>query len=215
MSALLVIVLTLLVVIFAFVDVWYFVRFTTHFLNTFYRVLVLGNKLKVVPLEDIIKESTLKGMVLPSDLDHCFHMNNSKYLREMDFGRMHTLSRQQFIIAMRKLKGTIALNAVSIRYRRSLLLWQRFLLKTRISHWERDALYMEQRFIGSEGFVYAIAMIKFAVRRATVPEVIKKLTGMEDVESPQPSAEMASWMESIQRSSDTLKKEREETEKEK
>lgn len=208
MSALLVAVF--LLIMFAFVDVWYFVRFIIYTLHMGYRVLTQGKK--VLSPEDLTKESTITGIVLPSDLDHCFHMNNSKYLREMDFGRMHTLSRQHFLIAMRKLKGTMALNAVSIRYRRSLLLWQWFQIKTRITHWEKDALYMEQRFIGSEGFVYAIALIKFAVRKTTVPEVIKVITGMAEVESPLPSPEMVSWMESIQRSSSALKKE---TEKEK
>ena len=36
---------------------------------------------------EVLKEHVTNCVVMPSDLDFNLHMNNSKYLRELDFGR--------------------------------------------------------------------------------------------------------------------------------
>ena len=76
----------------ASVDVWHFIRAFHFILNGIaIRFLkkfgVLGRKYS---LKDVLSPVVFHGIVLPSDIDHHMHMNNSKYLRKMDFGRLKT-----------------------------------------------------------------------------------------------------------------------------
>ena len=151
-----------LLVLFAFVDVWYFVRFfylvvkaaTLRFLKT---SLGVGRK---HTLGDLLRPTVLRGMVLPSDIDFLMHMNNSKYLREMDFGRSKLYLESGLREQARKVRASTLVAAISIRYRRSLQLWQLFTLT------------------GRDGFVHAIAFVKMVVRsesgRVSPGEVAKK-----------------------------------------
>ena len=102
--------------LFAFVDVWYFLRFLWLILS-----LLVGRKLwgntRITSKEDIFREYRCYGIVLPSDLDFMFHMNNSKYLREMDFGRVGLAAHFGLRDVNRQLGASMALNAASVRYR--------------------------------------------------------------------------------------------------
>ena len=80
-----------LALLFAFVDVWYFVRFFLLLLRVKLKRLlrrVSGGERMIFPEDFLSREYGVYGIVLPSDLDWMCHMNNSKYLREMDFGRV-------------------------------------------------------------------------------------------------------------------------------
>ena len=64
-------------------------------------------------------QNVTKGMVMPIDLDFNLHMNNSKYLRELDLYVDQGL--REILI-----RGAVFLvNAISIRYRHSLQLFQK------------------------------------------------------------------------------------------
>lgn len=206
MAVLLCLVLSLVAALFAFVDVWYFVRGIKLYLGQY---LFSKHKIKLTKNE-VLSTSCVSGMVLPSDIDMWRHMNNSKYLREMDFGRIKFL--HEFIFAaLNRLKTTLALSAVSIRYRRSMLLWQRFTIETKVLCWKDDGIYFEQRFVGhNDKFIYAIAMAKMVVRAKggmSVDVVMENIVG-GSFPSPPPPPEVEGWMESISKSSEGLKKER-------
>ena len=190
-----------LVVLFAFVDVWYFVRLIWVALKSILR----GNVLIIRSEGDIFRPYVCYGVVLPFDLDCMLHMNNSKYLREMDFGRIGHAIETGIRRAVWGLGGTYVLSAAAVRYRRSLTLFQRFSLKTRILCWEDGAMYLEQTIVGSDGFLDTILFAKLAVRGTTVPIVMEKLIGRV-VASPRPPPEIQSWIDSIQQSSEALKK---------
>ena len=61
--------------------------------------------------------------------------------------------------------------------------------------------------VGSDGFLHTIMLAKVAVRGATVPTIMRALTGV-DCESPESPPEVHSWMESIRQSSQALETER-------
>ena len=201
------ILLTVLAALFAFLDAWYFIRGITFFLK---RLLASTKAKRVLTRDEIFSRSQVHGIVLPSDMDMMWHMNNSKYLREMDFGRFK-LFADILYEPLRKLKGRISFSACSIRYRRSLLLWQRFTVETKILCWKDDAIYLEQRFVGSsDKFVYAIALIKFVLRGEGLNnmDIVMETAIGESLTSPPPPPEVEAWMESIAKSSEGLKKER-------
>ena len=205
-----------LLVLLAFVDVWYFVRFfylmvktaTLRFMKTSFGI---GRK---HTLGYLLKPVVLCGMVLPSDIDFHMHMNNSKYLREMDFGRTKLYLESGLREEARKVGAVTLVAAISIRYRRSLQLWQLFTLTTRLVYWNDNAFYLEQRFIGRDGFVHAIAFVKMVMRskncRVSPGEVAKRVgrEGGGDIKSPPPSPELKDWIESLEKSSESMKNER-------
>jgi acyl-CoA thioesterase FadM len=204
-----------LVVLFAFVDVWYFVR-VFHLILKVIAIEFLKKlgvqRGKSYSLKDVLNSpSVLHAIVLPSDIDHHLHMNNSKYLREMDFGRQKIYFESGMAEAMRKLRGSTRVAAISIRYRRSLQLWERFTLSTKALHWS-DAFYLEQRFLNKDGFTCAIAMVKMIAKskdgQVPTEEVAKLMKAEgESEKSPPPTPELKSWMESLERSSESMKKE--------
>ncbi len=196
----------LVAALFAFVDIWYFIRGIKFFVERF---LCVKHK-KSLAKDELLSVSCVNGMVLPSDIDMWWHMNNSKYLREMDFGRIKFLAEKLIRRTLSKLSVRFALSAISIRYRRSMLLWQRFTIHTKILCWKDDGLYLEQRFIGhGDKFIYAIALAKMVVRGQGVnmDVIIENIVG-GSFSSPPPPPEVKGWMESIAKSSEGLKKER-------
>lgn len=158
--------------------------------------------------QSIFSPYDINGIVLPSDLDCMFHMNNSKYLREMDYGRMGLVYERGVYAVIQANGGTAVLGACSVRYRRSLTLFQRFVLRTRLVCWDDSAFYMEQRMIRkSDDFLCAINLAKVAIKGTTVPTVMKTWVG-ESVESPPFPPEVVSWCEGIVASSKSLQAER-------
>ena len=102
--------------------------------------------------------------------------------------------------------GRIVLNAAAVRYRRSLKLFQTFVIKTRILCWDDSAIYYEQKVVARDGFVCTVLLAKNALRGVTAPAVFQELVG--NGRSPTPPPEVQSWVESIARSSMAMKKER-------
>lgn len=192
--------------LFAFVDVWYFVRFAVFIVPTgIWRRL---NKVRRLTREEFLATTEVQGMVLPFDLDFQCHMNNSKYLREMDFGRVYHLLFSNFYDTLLACGGKLlTIGASTIRYRRSLRLWERFSLQTRILCWVDNALYVEQRFVSCrDGFISAIALLKMSTKGATVEKTLEKLC-VGRCPSPPFPPEVESWAEAIDRSKDNLKRE--------
>ena len=60
------------------------------------------------------------------------HMNNAKYFRDADFARSGFWLETHGWDAMRKLGATAVLGASTIRYRRSLNIFELFYIKTKV-----------------------------------------------------------------------------------
>lgn len=191
--------------LFMFVDVWYFIRLFPLFLKRCINYY-FGKDVRLTR-EDLLKTTSVDGIVLPFDLDFMFHMNNSKYLREMDFGRVSHFMHSNLYSGVLRTGGSLVVAATMIRYRRSLNLWQRFTLQTRNLCWNDGALYVEQRFRSKDGFVCAVALLKMCVKGTTIHKVLEKVC-VGNTDSPAFLPEVKSWAESISSSSESLKKER-------
>ena len=192
--------------LFAFVDLWYFLRLLVCLAPGRIRQ-VFSKSRKQLTRDELLKSTSVEGVVLPSDLDCQFHMNNSKYLREMDFGRIFHYLHTNMYSCVVAVGGNVVVGATMIRYRRSLQLWQRFSLKTRFVCWESGALYVEQRFVDRQGFVCAVALLRMAIKGASMEKVLEKLC-MDRPQSPPFPPEVESWAEAIVRSKENMKKER-------
>ncbi|XP_078401646.1 protein THEM6-like [Cetorhinus maximus] len=178
-------VVTLLSVLsFAFFDLWYFIRGALVFLVTSFEI----------PVKDILKEQTVRGIVLMQDIDFLGHMNNSRYLRECDFARVSLYIRNGIFNVTRKLKANMVLGAATIRYRRSLRLFEQFKIRSRILCWDEKAFYIEQEFISCrDSFVCATMLCRQNVLYST-PDKLLQILCKRKVECPDFTEELQLWI---------------------
>ena len=155
--------------------------------------------------DDLYKKYKLLGIVLPNDLDLYLHMNNSRYTRECDFGRMHVWFNSGMCGAVMKLKAKVVVSAISVRYRRPLALLQLYHVTTQLLCWDHDAMYFEQGLVTRDGFIAAIVLVKMAVRGSTPTDLVATMFNGVKQESRQPSPELVAWKESITLSSKRLR----------
>jgi len=143
----------------------------SHF-NSFVRFPLLVLRQAIAPLPRIapLDSDTLALRVLPQDIDFNLHLNNARFLSAMDYGRVHLLARAGMLEPALKARYAPVVGAVWITYRRSLPLWARYQLATRLVCWDERWFYMEQTFTGNEGLV-AVGWVKGALldKSMTVP----------------------------------------------
>jgi acyl-CoA thioesterase FadM len=153
-------------------------------------------------------EIELKSIVLPADIDVIGHMNNSRYLREFDFGRMAWIHGTGIALGMfpsRSIPCPI-LSAVSVRFRRSLHLFQVFVMKTRMLSWDDCSFFVEQRIVDGSGFVCTVMLCKMTFPGVAPQAIVDKIEG-KTVTRPALPPEVSSWIESISHSSAKLRQE--------
>lgn len=96
--------------------------------------------------------------VWPNDLDLLLHMNNGVYFTIMDLARTDLLLRCGQFNRLRKKGWYPVAAAETIRFRRSLKLFQRFDIRTQVAGWDDRSIYLEQQFL-SGGNLIAKAVI--------------------------------------------------------
>lgn len=202
-------VLVFLLLLFAFVDTWYFLRSIINYLPSMvWQKCFGGRKIRQLSRDELLQATSVEGIVLPSDLDFHFHMNNSKYLREMDFGRFNHYTKTGIFRHILSMGGAVVVAAVTIRYRRSLHLWERFSLETKILCWEGNTLYLEQRFVRKKDrFVCAVALLSMSTLRVSLERVLEKVCGDAPM-CPTPPPEVTCWADSIAKSKEHFRRER-------
>ena len=115
------------------------------------------------PQADMMDTSSVQMRVWPNDLDINFHVNNGRYLTLMDLGRLDMLIRSRTLGVVFKHKWAPVLGAATVRFKRSLHLFEKFTLKTRILGWDEKWVYMEHR-IETEKHLAVIAIVKALFR---------------------------------------------------
>jgi acyl-CoA thioesterase FadM len=124
-------------------------------LRTLLTFLLAGRK---PPLD--VHDVAYKTMrVLPNDLDVQKHVNNGVYFSLMDLGRFELLVRAGAWRRMRAASIYPVVASETITFRKSLQLWQRYTLETRIAGYDEKAVYIEQRFV-VDGEIYVQAFLR-------------------------------------------------------
>jgi acyl-CoA thioesterase FadM len=160
-----------------------------------FKVLLLG-LLRPARI-DALGESILHFRVWPNDLDTNLHMNNGRYMTLLDLGRFDLLMRVGiFKIGLRK-RWNPVLGAATVRFRRSLKLWDRFTLKTRLIGWDTTWIYLEQTIEADSKLVtlaYLRGVFTGPQGKVPIPELIAAM-GMQNRESPQLPAGVKQWLD--------------------
>jgi acyl-CoA thioesterase FadM len=84
---------------------------------------------------------------LPTDQDIFRHMNNGVYLSIMDIARFDMLHRNGVWATFQEKGWYPVVVSETISFRKSLQLWQRFSIESRILGFDAKAVYVEQRFV--------------------------------------------------------------------
>lgn len=133
-----------------------------------------------------------------NDLDALLHMNNGVYLTIMDLARTDLLLRSN---AYQKVKGEgwyPVLAAETIRFKRSLKLFQRFTIRTKVLGWDERSIYLEQTFLVKDKLVAkAVVDARFLSRKGgkVTPSQLLTLLGLES-RSPVLPEWVSTWVQS-------------------
>jgi len=141
-------------------DALWFLRLVSCKLATYF-------KPKLKPLE----ESRVYSICTTHDIDFNFHMNNARYIRELDFGRFDLWFRNGLHCFVTRGRYVVQ-HACTIRYRRPIHFLRPYIIKTRLIWWDARSLYFEQQVVTlHDGFVRAVALAKQTISM----EMLKKL----------------------------------------
>jgi acyl-CoA thioesterase FadM len=143
-------------------------------------------------------ESVLRMRVWPNDLDLNMHVNSGRYLSFMDVSRVDLLVRMRIFRKVIK-RGWRPINGgTMISFRKSLLLWERFTVRSRIVCWDEKWLYFEHVVERQNGDLAAIANARGLLRgrEGNVPPAqLLEVAGLQQLESPPMPAYIARWRE--------------------
>lgn len=149
--------------------------------------------------------SLQSGLCTTQDVDIFIrHMNNARYLRELDFARFHYYGVTGIYEAIKKHGGGAVQGASSVRYRRTIPIFNPYKIITELIWWDDKAIYLEQKFVTFDGFVRAIAMSKQCITKVNVMDLMKKFDGGD--KRPEQPEELKMWLEAIEKSSQKLRK---------
>jgi acyl-CoA thioesterase FadM len=171
-------------------------------INSFIRIPLLAIRQRIRPLKRIgvLDEDRLQMRVWPNDIDFNFHLNNSRYLTCMDYGRIHMMAANGILDLAIRGRWIPLVGSVDITYRRSLDLWTKFELRSRTLGWDEKWIYMEQSFYSKAGLA-AIALVKglFRNREGNIPpQTVVEMVSPGTVSPPLP-AEFEQWNKAIRR----------------
>ena len=133
--------------------------------------------------------------VLPSDLDVLRHMNNGRYLSIMDLARVDLMTRSGLAGRLRQRQWYPVVAAQTIRFRRSLTLFQRFAVESRVLGWDDKAFLVEQLFVrNAEVVASAVVRARFLGRggERIASRDILNLVGLDQASPPLPDV-VARW----------------------
>lgn len=135
------------------------------FIRTFFHILVSLRR----PRTSLWSESTVPMRVWPTDVDVALHINNGMYFSLMDLGRIDLMLRAKAWQRTLRRGWSMVVARETITFRKSLKLWQRYSMETRIAGIDERAMYFEQRMV-ADGEIYATATVavRFVAKGAPV-----------------------------------------------
>ena len=119
-------------------------------------------------------EDVTGNYVWPADIDRNNHVNNARYLRELNFKRRRLFFRLGIWPILQKSGRNLLVVTQTIRYRQEMKLMQYFRVRCRIlAYSDKDqAFYIESRFESKSGFVMCIHIVKYKMTKAKNPTTV-------------------------------------------
>lgn len=155
---------------------------------------------RAVPGRGILDPSVSSMRVHPGDLDFYLHVNNGVYLQMMDIARSNYIADVGGFPLLREKGWYPVVAASTMKYRRSLKLFDRFEITTRLLGWDERVAYLEQVFTrGGELCARGVVAGRFLERgsgnRVPAPDVVALLGA--DAASPELPDDVATWARAV------------------
>lgn len=130
----------------------------------------------------------------PTDLDVLRHMNNGKYFSIMDLARVDLMTRTGVMTKLNSAGYYPVVVSETMKFRRSLKLWQKFDVETVVIGWDDKAFILQQRFIsGDVVCAEAVVRARFLKKSggSVLPTEVLKMANTE-----QASPALQDWVKS-------------------
>lgn len=166
-------------------------------MNQFLRLFWLLYLRRAAPL-GLLEVCSTPFTVVPADLDVLRHMNNGVFHSLMDLGRIDYMRRTGLLRQLNRNRWYPVITLSSMRFRRSLELWQRFTIETRFLGHDDTTMFVEQRFLRrGETVARAVVGARFLKKGGTVhPHELLALTGYTEALPALPDWVKA-WSEAV------------------
>ena len=135
---------------------------------------------------DVLGTSTVTFTVLPTDCDLNLHLNAGRFVSFMDVARMDLLSRMRLIQPLLKRGWRPVMGGITVRYRRSVLPFERFDIRSRVLGWDEKWFYIEH-VVEKKGVFCAQAYVRTVIRKkdsSATPAEVLALLGADGLASP-------------------------------
>ena len=154
-------------------------------MNLFFRLVWLAIAGRLRSRVGVLGPCRTPFRVLPTDLDVLRHVNNGVYFSLMDLARVDLLTRAGLARRIASRGWYPVVVAETIQFRRSLTLFDKFWIETRVLGWDEKAFVLEQRFIrGAESLAAALVRARFLSRDGGTVTPAEVLTVGDDVPDP-------------------------------
>lgn len=131
--------------------------------------------------------------VWPPDIDVLLHVNNGVYLSMLDVARVDLMLRSGMLSELKRRGWYPVVAAETIRFRRSLQLFQAFEVETTVIGWDEKAFILQHHFLRGEALV-ADAVVRWRFLKRGGGSVRSKelldAVGLNDSSPPMPA-----WIE--------------------
>lgn len=115
------------------------------------------------PRIGVLDWSVARFTALPHDCDLNFHLNAGRYISFMDVARMELLARSRVMAALLQKSWRPVMGGIVVRYRRSILPFRRFQVRSRLAAWDDKWFYLEH-IVEKDGLLCAHAFARSLVR---------------------------------------------------
>lgn len=153
-----------------------------------------------VPGQTLLDPSITRTRVRPGDLDIYLHVNNAVYLNMMDAARSNLIADCGAMPTLNARGWYPVVAASTVKYKRSLTLWQPVVITTRVLGWDPRLAYLEQVItVRGELAARAIVAARFLGKGATrvpAPDVVGLLGGPQ--ESPALPDDVLAWARALE-----------------
>lgn len=135
-------------------------------MNLFLRLLLLFITARFRPRCELLGPARKRFLVWPPDLDVLFHVNNGVYLSMLDVARVDLMLRSGMSKQLLKHGFYPVVAAETIRFRRSLQLFQTFEVETKVIGWDDKAFIISHQFLRrSDVVAEAVVRARFLRRK--------------------------------------------------
>lgn len=131
-----------------------------HYIRLFFTLLFAKLKTKV----DVFETTEKRFRVMPWDLDLLGHMNNGTYLQVADVARVGWMNQTGILRLIVKNKWGAILGGNIIHYRKSLTLFEKYKVRTKLLGWHDKWVFLEHRFVDHRDRLVCSCLSRAALR---------------------------------------------------